>query len=91
MRQYEYSSLVDVQGWSEVRRGMPLFESFVVFENLPVPQGLREGNRSIEVVNSSNFYKTNYPINLVVIPDFPLVVGINYDFSRVDITTINGI
>lgn len=91
MRQYEYSSLVDVQGWSEVRRGMPLFESIVVFENLPVPQDLREGHRSVEVINSSNFYKTNYPITLVIIPDFPLVVGINYEFTRVDIATIKGI
>src|SRR6185503_16629870 len=26
MREYEYSSLIEVQGWSEVPRGMPLFE-----------------------------------------------------------------
>src|SRR6185295_18259940 len=36
MRQYEYSPLVEVQGWSEVARGLPLFESLLVFENYPI-------------------------------------------------------
>ena len=35
MRQYEYSALVEVQGWSEVEPGRPLFESVFVFENYP--------------------------------------------------------
>ena len=34
-RQYEYSPLVQVQGWSDVPRGLPLFESLLVFENYP--------------------------------------------------------
>ena len=34
MREYEHSALVDVQGWSEVPRGRPLFESIVVFAEL---------------------------------------------------------
>lgn len=33
MRSFEYSPLVQVQGWSEVPRGVPLFDSLVVFEN----------------------------------------------------------
>src|SRR5262249_6225260 len=35
-RQYEHTPLVDVQGWSEVSRGTPLFETIVGFENYPV-------------------------------------------------------
>src|SRR5581483_3085972 len=35
-RQYEYSPLTQVQGWSEVPRGQPLFESLLVFENYPI-------------------------------------------------------
>ncbi len=91
MRQYEYTSLVELQAWSQVPRGMSLFDSIVVFENLPIPESLKEGQRSIQVPDSSNFYKINYPITVVVIPDSPLVIGINYDFNRVDIATINGI
>ncbi|MGH9427181.1 MAG: condensation domain-containing protein, partial [Terriglobia bacterium] len=33
MRDHEHSSLVDIQGWSNVPRGIPLFESILVFEN----------------------------------------------------------
>jgi non-ribosomal peptide synthetase component F len=91
MRQYEYSSLVEVQGWSEVPRGVPLFESIVVFENLPIPKSLRDGHKSIKVQDSTNFYKINYPLTVVVIPVSPLVIGINYDFTRVDAATVNGI
>src|SRR5205085_10398212 len=35
MRQYEYSSLVQVRQWSEVPSGTPLFETIFVFENYP--------------------------------------------------------
>lgn len=91
IRQYEYTSLVELQAWSQVPRGVSLFDSIVVFENLPVPEALREGERSIQVPNSTNFYKINYPLTLVVVPGSPLVIGINYDFNRVDIATINGI
>lgn len=33
---YFYSSLIDIQQWSDVPRGVPLFESLFVFENYPV-------------------------------------------------------
>jgi amino acid adenylation domain-containing protein len=38
-RQHEHASLVDVQGWSEVPRDQPLFESLLVFENYPSQGG----------------------------------------------------
>ena len=39
MRQYEHSPLVEVHNWSDVPRGLPLFESILVFENFPVDRG----------------------------------------------------
>ena len=42
MRMFEYSPLVDVQGWSEVERGTSLFESILVFENYPVDSLLQK-------------------------------------------------
>src|SRR4029077_11676321 len=38
----EHCSLVDIQGWSDLKRGQPLFESIVVFENFPVQASIRE-------------------------------------------------
>jgi non-ribosomal peptide synthetase component F len=41
-RQYEYSPLVAVQGWSEVPPGEPLFESLFVFENYPMEVSMKQ-------------------------------------------------
>src|ERR1043165_8184194 len=49
LRQYEYSSLVEVQGWSEVKRGQNLFDSLVVFDNFPVGENLEKKEGSLEI------------------------------------------
>jgi hypothetical protein len=91
MRQYEYSPLVKIQGWSEIPRGLPLFESIVVFENYPVDRILKEWKGEVEIQSSSDFYKTNYPLTIVAYPGSELVIGISYDRRRFDITTTNSI
>lgn len=40
-RQFEYSALTQIQEWSEIPRGTPLFESILVFENYPVEDALK--------------------------------------------------
>ncbi|MBD2309016.1 non-ribosomal peptide synthetase [Chroococcidiopsis sp. FACHB-1243] len=92
IRQYEYTSLVDIQRWSELPPGAPLFDSIFVFENQPVDeilQGTQEQEQSIEL--TLNLYKTNYPLNLVGYPGSQLRIGISYDFRSFDSTTIAGI
>ncbi|WP_427156900.1 condensation domain-containing protein [Aliinostoc sp. HNIBRCY26] len=92
IRQYEYTSLVDIQRWSELPPGAPLFDSIFVFENQPVDDILQESQereQSIEL--SLNLYKTNYSINLVGYPGSQLRIGISYDFRSFDSATINGI
>ncbi|MEK6283892.1 MAG: amino acid adenylation domain-containing protein, partial [Acidobacteriota bacterium] len=69
MRQYEYSPLVKVQEWSEVRQGVPLFESLLVFENYPVDATLAERarqNQNIRIAGVTALEKTNYPLHLVL-------------------------
>ncbi|MBN3951424.1 MAG: non-ribosomal peptide synthetase [Nostoc sp. NMS7] len=97
MRQYEWTPLVDIQGWSEVPRSLPLFESILVYENAPIDRVLRDWQGSLEVENatifsnSSSFYKTNYPIAIAVYPGSNFCIGIDYDFRRFDTATITGI
>jgi hypothetical protein len=91
MRQYEYSPLVEVQGWSEVPRGVPLFESIVVVENFPVDRVLRQWQGDLEIQNQTAFYKTNYPLNVVTYPGSELAIAISYDCRRFDAATIAGI
>jgi amino acid adenylation domain-containing protein len=72
-RRYEYSPLVQVQGWSGIPRGTPLFETILVFENYPrVPQGVTAGRRSAS--DARAFERTNYPLCLIagVAPDLQL-------------------
>src|SRR5262249_27859835 len=40
--EYEYSPLMEVHGWSEAPRGVPLFETIYVFQNYPLDAGIRQ-------------------------------------------------
>ena len=91
MRQYEYSPLVEVQGWSDVARGSSLFESIVVFENYPSAQVSSSGKDTLEFNDFTGFYKTNYPLNVIGHPGPELQLGINYDCQRFNASTIGSI
>jgi amino acid adenylation domain-containing protein/non-ribosomal peptide synthase protein (TIGR01720 family) len=85
LRQYEYSSLLQVQEWSEVRRGHALFESIFVFENYPVDSSLASrpeitGLRSIE--------QTNYPLTVAAVPGAELVLHAGYKTDRFKAVTV---
>lgn len=86
--QYAYSPLVDIQGWSEVPRGISLFESLVVFENYPVDAALQEPLESLEIDHVRAFEITNYPLTLVAASRQKLSGKIIYDSDRFDIDTI---
>ncbi len=84
MRQYEYSSLIQVQGWSGVPRGQPLFESILVFENYPIVEALSEQAGSLEILNLQSAEQTNFPLALVAGVSGELMLKILYDKSRFD-------
>ncbi|GER90134.1 non-ribosomal peptide synthetase [Dictyobacter vulcani] len=67
MRQYDYSPLVQIQGWSDVPRELPLFESLMVFENYPLNSAEEPGTVStLEVRAVQMLEQTNYPLVLAV-------------------------
>jgi amino acid adenylation domain-containing protein/non-ribosomal peptide synthase protein (TIGR01720 family) len=82
LRQYEHTPLADVQRWSEVERGQPLFESLFVFENAPIDPALRAGD-VFQVEHVRDRVHTNYPITIMAWPDTELGLKISYDRSRV--------
>ncbi|MBV9788691.1 MAG: AMP-binding protein, partial [Chloroflexi bacterium] len=88
LRQYEHSSLVQVQGWSDLPRGLPLFESIVVFENFPLDRALPELSRSLEIEWARTVQHSNYPLTIMAIPAPQLQVRIAYDRQRFDAATI---
>lgn len=88
-RQYEYTPLSDIQKWSDIPPGLPLFESIVVFENYPVEASLRDPDINLEIKNRSGFDKTNYPLTVSIVPGEELSLNIAYQQSdRLDSATI---
>ncbi|HYW71143.1 MAG TPA: amino acid adenylation domain-containing protein, partial [Pyrinomonadaceae bacterium] len=88
VRQYEYSRLVQVQRWSEIARGVPLFESILSFENYPIDDSLNDYSRSLELADVRNYSETNYPATLIVAPRGSLSVRLVYDRQRFNEATI---
>ena len=89
--QYSYSSLVDIQGWSSVPRGTPLFESLLVFENYPVSieSIIKTFDQTLQIEDTQGFEKTNYPLTLTVIPGQELLFKVSYDVSCFDAAMIS--
>jgi amino acid adenylation domain-containing protein/non-ribosomal peptide synthase protein (TIGR01720 family) len=90
-REYEYSSLVQVQRWSGRERGVKLFESILVFENYPVGAGLGERSTieaGLQINDVRSIEKTNYQLTVVVVPGRELSVRIGYDRHLYDEPTI---
>jgi amino acid adenylation domain-containing protein len=81
--QYEYSPLVDIQGWTEVRRGLPLFESMLAFENYPKDVSLRD-HALLQGVSIHSVGQTNYPLTVAALPGEELRLLLMYDQARFD-------
>ncbi|WP_231295569.1 non-ribosomal peptide synthetase [Gloeocapsa sp. PCC 7428] len=81
--QYEYSPLVQVQRWSEIPRGMTLFNSILVFENYPVDTSKRQID-NLEILNVVTDERTNYPLTVTVVPSKELSLEIAYNRDRFD-------
>jgi amino acid adenylation domain-containing protein/thioester reductase-like protein len=88
-QQYEYSPLVQVQGWSEVPRDLPLFESILVFENYPVDASLKAWATEMQIHEIRSVETTNYPITIKAGVGTELSLEIVSDRSRFDAATIN--
>lgn len=84
MRQFEYSPLVQVHGWSDVPRDLPLFESILVFENYPVDDSLREQKVSIQIEDLWVREMGNYPLVVKATVSSRLLVETMYDERRID-------
>ena len=83
MREYEYSPLSQVQGWSETPKGGALFDSIVVFENYPVDQTLREWEGTLRIGQVRASETTNYAAAVVAVPGRELGLQLMYEAGAV--------
>jgi len=67
-RQFEHSPLFEVQTWSEVPSGTPLFHSLFVFENFPTADERQAARASLQVREIRQVETSNYPLSLAVTP-----------------------
>jgi amino acid adenylation domain-containing protein/thioester reductase-like protein len=81
---YEHTPLVNIQSWSNFPRGMPLFESILVFENYPVDPSIAKESESLGISEFNTSESTNYPLTVAVGIGSQLSIQIGYDCQRFD-------
>ncbi len=78
-RRFEHTALVDIQGWCEVPRQTPLFDSILVFENFPAGD-------TLDLAEA--FQRTNYPLTLVFGPTAEMFIRADYETDRLETATV---
>ncbi|WP_432079901.1 condensation domain-containing protein, partial [Streptomyces sp. YPW6] len=84
LRRFDYAPLADVQRWSDVAAGEPLFESLFVFENYPLGQSGAGSSGGVRVVPAGVREHTNYPLTAVVMPGERMALQLLFDPRRFD-------
>jgi non-ribosomal peptide synthase protein (TIGR01720 family) len=67
LHQVEHTPLVEIQGWSEVPRHQPLFESLLAFESYPVEEAVA-GSEGMQIHDVRNLVRVNYPLVAEAMP-----------------------
>ena len=92
IRQYEYTPLIQVQGWSELLRRAPLFETMLVFNNYPVDEYLQEQTKNLGLQGYHSIswltVYSNYPLIIVTGPSRQLMLRFVYDCTSFTDDTI---
>ncbi len=88
LREYEHTSLVKVERWSDVPGGMPLFETLLVFENYLLNSALRALGGRWENREFRLAEQPNYPLTICIYSDAYLLIKAYYDRQRFDDATI---
>ncbi len=88
LRDYEHTPLAQVQNWSALGGGQPLFESLLVFENYALnsrmkTQGRAWANREIHI-----YEQTNYPLTVKAYDGVELCLQLDFDRRRFEAAAI---
>ena len=89
--EHQYSSLLQIQGWSEIPWRLRLFESLLVFQNYVVDDATHRLGSLVEIRTVAVPETTNYPITVTVVPGAELLLRILYhreQFSSESISSV---
>ncbi len=82
-QEFEHSPLFQIQRWSEVPAGSPLFETLYVFENYP--DAGEDGAGSLGIAGLRTLESTNYPVTLELhVAADKISLHLTSDRARVD-------
>ncbi|MEA5557996.1 amino acid adenylation domain-containing protein [Nodularia spumigena] len=79
---YEYTSLLEIQEWSELSQGISLFDSILVFENYLVDTSAIPENQELRIVDIQSLEWTSFPLTVLVSVGNQLSLKVKYDRSR---------
>ncbi|MBV9689957.1 MAG: amino acid adenylation domain-containing protein [Ktedonobacteraceae bacterium] len=82
VRNHQLTPLIQVQQWSRVPKGMPIFESIFVFENRTLQSTMRMQGGPWLQRDLSVRRKPNYPLALYVFGEQEILVTCIYDKQR---------
>jgi non-ribosomal peptide synthase protein (TIGR01720 family) len=80
LREHEQSPLVRVQGWSEIPRGVPLFEHALIFDGAGDTPGSNAGRLGLDIEESGGADQNSLALTLTVRPGF--LLDFEYDPRR---------
>ena len=75
LRRHEHTPLLDVLGWAEVPRHLPLFESILVFESFTAES-------AFAMSHSGTYQRTNYALTLAASPAQELALRLGFEPGR---------
>ena len=88
LRRYEAIPVSQIQAWSDVPAGLPLFESILIVQNLPFLGSLQERGSRLGIESARYVERTHYPITVTAVPGNELAIKISFDSRRFDERTI---
>ena len=83
-RRYQYSSLLQIQGWANVRPGQPMFESVLTFANYPAQTAGENKEVQLRVSDIHFHERTDLPLTMQAAPGPELHLRVLYDKQRFD-------
>ncbi|QIR38206.1 amino acid adenylation domain-containing protein [Tolypothrix sp. PCC 7910] len=84
LREYEHTPLTQVQRWSDVPPGTPLFDSILVFENYELNSALRSQGGRWQNLEFRLEEQTNFSLTLVGYAESELLLKLKYDQKLFD-------
>jgi len=88
MQTYGSTPLIQIQGWSDVPRGLPLFETVFAFENYPIDSSSQQNGATLSITDIGHASRGNYGLGMVVLSDPVLELRLIHDADRFAADTI---